>query len=47
MAPSREEGFTRDVCSIGHLGTRPEARIVSSADVKKAVPLIGRAVEES
>lgn len=43
-----EEGFTRDVRGIGHLGTGDlEVRIVSSADVEKAVPLIRRAVEES
>ncbi|MFJ7275410.1 DUF5655 domain-containing protein [Kitasatospora sp. NPDC098663] len=43
-----EEGFTRDVRGIGHLGTGDlEVRVVSSADVEKAVPLIRRAVEES
>ncbi|MEU4582947.1 DUF5655 domain-containing protein [Kitasatospora aureofaciens] len=43
-----EEGFTRDVRGIGHLGTGDlEVRIASSADVEKAVPLIRRAVEES
>ncbi|MFJ9841573.1 hypothetical protein ACIRYZ_14070 [Kitasatospora sp. NPDC101155] len=44
-----EEGFTRDVRGIGHLGTGGdlEVRIASSADVEKAVPLIRRAVEES
>ncbi|MFJ8442871.1 hypothetical protein [Kitasatospora griseola] len=43
-----EEGFTRNVRGIGHLGTGDlEVRIASSADVEKAVPLIRRAVEES
>ncbi|MET8539922.1 DUF5655 domain-containing protein [Kitasatospora sp. NPDC004799] len=43
-----EEGFTRDVRGIGHLGTGDlEVRITSSADVEKAVPLIRRAVEGS
>ncbi|TQF02000.1 hypothetical protein E6W39_06565 [Kitasatospora acidiphila] len=43
-----EDGFTRDVRRIGHLGTGDlEVRIASSADVEKAVPLIRRAVEES
>ncbi|MFJ6381364.1 hypothetical protein ACIQI7_15395 [Kitasatospora sp. NPDC092039] len=43
-----EEGFTRDVRGIGHLGTGDlKVRIASSADVEKAVPLIRRAVEES
>ncbi|MEV6974473.1 DUF5655 domain-containing protein [Kitasatospora sp. NPDC093806] len=43
-----EEGFTRDVRGIGHLGTGDlEVRITSSADVEKATPLIRRAVEES
>ncbi|MEU8926132.1 DUF5655 domain-containing protein [Kitasatospora sp. NPDC048545] len=43
-----EEGFTRDVRGIGHLGTGDlEVRIASSADVEKAVPLIRRAIEES
>ncbi|MGW2874557.1 DUF5655 domain-containing protein, partial [Kitasatospora sp. NPDC001225] len=43
-----EEGFTRDVRNVGHLGTGDlEVRIASSADLEKAVPLIRRAVMES
>lgn len=43
-----EEGFTRDVRGIGHLGTGDlEVRIASSGDVERAVALIRRAVEES
>ncbi|MFJ3791492.1 DUF5655 domain-containing protein [Kitasatospora sp. NPDC090091] len=43
-----EEGFTRSVRGIGHLGTGDlKVRIASSADVKKAVPLIRRAVDQS
>ncbi|QHV84280.1 hypothetical protein C3K23_05040 [Streptomyces sp. 604F] len=41
-----EEGFTRDMRSIGHLGTGGlEVRIVSAAGVEKAAPLIRRAFE--
>ncbi|WP_416486100.1 hypothetical protein, partial [Streptomyces sp. CL12] len=39
-----EEGFTRDMRGIGHLGTGDlEVRIVSAADLEKAAPLIRRA----
>ncbi|MFF2819366.1 hypothetical protein ACFVT9_28065 [Kitasatospora cineracea] len=42
-----EEGFTRDMRRIGHLGTGDlEVRIASPADLAKAVPLIERAVQE-
>ncbi|WP_327417155.1 endonuclease NucS domain-containing protein [Streptomyces sp. NBC_01233] len=41
-----EEGFTRDMRSIGHLGTGDlEVRLVSAADLEKAAPLIRRAFE--
>nr|WP_030882217.1 DUF5655 domain-containing protein [Streptomyces sp. NRRL B-24051] len=41
-----EEGFTRDMRGIGHLGTGDlEVRIVSAADLDKAAPLIRRAFE--
>ncbi|MCG6495690.1 hypothetical protein [Kitasatospora sp. A2-31] len=41
-----EEGFTRAMRGIGHLGTGDlEVRIVSAPDLEKAVPLIRRAVE--
>lgn len=41
-----EEGFTRDMRGIGHLGTGDlEVRIASAADLKKAGPLIRRAFE--
>ncbi|MGX1973033.1 hypothetical protein [Streptomyces kronopolitis] len=36
-----EEGFTRDMRGIGHLGTGDlEVRLASAADPEKAVPLI-------
>ncbi|MCK7626951.1 DUF5655 domain-containing protein [Streptomyces sp. RS10V-4] len=41
-----EEGFTRDMRGIGHLGTGDlEVRIASAADLEKAAPLIRRAFE--
>ncbi len=41
-----EEGFTRDMRGIGHLGTGDlEVRISGVADLEKAVPLIRRAVQ--
>ncbi|MFF4453819.1 DUF5655 domain-containing protein [Streptomyces goshikiensis] len=41
-----EEGFTRDMRGIGHLGTGDlEVRLVSAADLEKAAPLIHRAFE--
>ncbi|MDQ8704102.1 DUF5655 domain-containing protein [Streptomyces sp. LHD-70] len=41
-----EEGFTRDMRGIGHLGTGDlEVRLVSAADLDKAAPLIRRAFE--
>lgn len=41
-----EEGFTRDMRGIGHLGTGDlEVRLVSTADLEKAAPLIRRAFE--
>ncbi|MCF3172616.1 hypothetical protein IPZ61_04700 [Streptomyces sioyaensis] len=41
-----EEGFTRDMRSIGHLGTGDlEVRLASAADLEKAAPLIRRAFE--
>ncbi|MGW7092086.1 DUF5655 domain-containing protein [Streptomyces sp. NPDC054874] len=41
-----EEGFTRDMRGIGHLGTGDlEVRVVSAASLEKAVPLIRRAFE--
>ncbi|WP_176710312.1 DUF5655 domain-containing protein [Streptomyces sp. Wb2n-11] len=43
-----EEGFTRDMRSIGHLGTGDlEVRLGSAADLEKAAPLIRRAFEAS
>ncbi|MFF3257857.1 DUF5655 domain-containing protein [Streptomyces sp. NPDC002932] len=41
-----EEGFTRDMRGIGHLGTgNLEVRLASTADLEKAAPLIRRAFE--
>lgn len=41
-----EEGFTRDMRGIGHLGTGDlEVRIASAADLERAAPLIRRAFE--
>ncbi|MGV9791023.1 DUF5655 domain-containing protein [Streptomyces sp. NPDC003435] len=41
-----EEGFTRDMRGIGHLGTGDlEVRIVSATDLERATPLIRRAFE--
>jgi predicted transport protein len=41
-----EEGFTRDMRGIGHLGTGDlEVRIASAADLEKAGPLIRQAFE--
>ncbi|GAA2535392.1 MULTISPECIES: DUF5655 domain-containing protein [Streptomyces] len=41
-----EEGFTRDMRGIGHLGTGDlEVRLVSAADLEKAAPLIRQAFE--
>jgi predicted transport protein len=41
-----EEGFSRDMRGIGHLGTGDlEVRIISAADLEKAGPLIRRAFE--
>lgn len=41
-----EEGFSRDMRGIGHLGTGDlEVRISSAADLERAAPLIRRAVE--
>ncbi|WP_371602232.1 endonuclease NucS [Streptomyces sp. NBC_01220] len=41
-----EEGFTRDMRGIGHLGTGDlEVRLVSAAGLEKAAPLIRRAFE--
>jgi predicted transport protein len=41
-----EEGFSRDMRGIGHLGTGDlEVRIASAADLEKAEPLIRRAFE--
>ncbi|MGV9939688.1 DUF5655 domain-containing protein [Streptomyces sp. NPDC003401] len=41
-----EEGFTRDMRGIGHLGTGDlEMRLVSAADLEKAAPLIRRVFE--
>ncbi|MFD0624280.1 DUF5655 domain-containing protein [Streptomyces sanglieri] len=43
-----EEGFTRDMRGIGHLGTGDlEVRVVSAADLEKATPLIRRAFESA
>nr|WP_234360840.1 hypothetical protein [Streptomyces europaeiscabiei] len=41
-----EDGFSRDMRGIGHLGTGDlEGRIASAADLEKAGPLIRRAFE--
>jgi predicted transport protein len=41
-----EEGFTRDMRGIGHLGTGDlEVRVASLADLERAAPLIRRAFE--
>ncbi|MFD7087271.1 DUF5655 domain-containing protein [Streptomyces sp. NPDC059896] len=41
-----EDGFTRDMRGIGHLGTGDlEVRLASAADLEKAAPLIRRAFE--
>ncbi|MGW4162652.1 DUF5655 domain-containing protein [Streptomyces sp. NPDC004788] len=41
-----EEGFTRDMRGVGHLGTGDlEVRLASVADLEKAAPLIRRAFE--
>ncbi|MFJ6101899.1 DUF5655 domain-containing protein [Streptomyces sp. NPDC092359] len=41
-----EEGFSRDMRGVGHLGTGDlEVRIASAADLEKAAPLIRRAFE--
>ncbi|MGW2658339.1 DUF5655 domain-containing protein [Streptomyces sp. NPDC001478] len=41
-----EEGFTRDMRDIGHLGTGDlEVRIASTGDLERAAPLIRRAFE--
>ncbi|MET9182275.1 hypothetical protein ABZX88_29280 [Kitasatospora aureofaciens] len=41
-----EEGFTREMRGIGHLGTGDlEVRIGEAAALEKAVPLIRRAVQ--
>ncbi|MFI9332401.1 hypothetical protein ACIGZJ_33325 [Kitasatospora sp. NPDC052868] len=43
-----EEGFTRDMRGIGHLGTGDlEVRITSADDLKRAGPLIEQAVQAS
>lgn len=43
-----EDGFSRDVRSIGHFGTGDlELRVRSRADLQKAQPLIERSYEES
>lgn len=43
-----EEGFTRDVSNLGHLGTGDfEVEIDSDEDFQKAKPLIDRAYEEA
>lgn len=45
-AVALEEGFTRDMRGIGHLGTGDlEVRLISAADLEKAAPLIRRAFE--
>ncbi|WP_033223553.1 DUF5655 domain-containing protein [Streptomyces virginiae] len=42
----QEEGFTRDMRGVGHLGTGDlEVRLASAADLEKAAPLIRRAFE--
>lgn len=41
-----EEGFSRDMRGVGHLGTGDlEVRLASAADLEKAAPLIRRAFE--
>lgn len=41
-----EEGFTRDMRGVGHLGTGDlEVRLASAADLEKAAPLIRRAFD--
>ncbi|WP_370410809.1 DUF5655 domain-containing protein [Streptomyces fradiae] len=41
-----EEGFTRDMRGVGHLGTGDlEVRLASATDLEKAAPLIRRAFE--
>ncbi|MFE2559694.1 DUF5655 domain-containing protein [Streptomyces sp. NPDC059352] len=41
-----EEGFTRDMRGVGHLGTGDlEVRLASAADLEKVAPLIRRAFE--
>jgi predicted transport protein len=41
-----EEGFTRDMRGVGHLGTGDlEVRIASAEDLDRAGPLIRRAFE--
>jgi len=43
-----EEGFTRDVCNIGHFGTGDlEITIGSDDDLERAKPLIVRSYEEN
>lgn len=43
-----EEGFSRDVRSIGHFGTGDlELRLRNAEDVERALPLIQRSYEES
>lgn len=43
-----EEGFTRDVTNIGHLGTgNLEITIASDADIEKALPLIQSSYENN
>jgi predicted transport protein len=45
-AVALEEGFTRDMRGIGHLGTGDlEVRLAVAADLEKAAPLIRRAFE--
>lgn len=45
-AVTLEEGFTRDMRGIGHLGTgNLEVRLAVAADLEKAAPLIRRAFE--
>lgn len=45
-AVALEEGFTRDMRGIGHLGTGDlEIRLAMAADLEKAAPLIRRAFE--
>jgi predicted transport protein len=43
-----EEGFTRDVTHIGHLGTgNLEIRIQTPSDLEKAKPLLSRSYHEN